>query len=68
MTLLSGVFTSTCRPGLSGMSQMEFLELVAAAGLEDAQTPEAAVEVTFCRCVSGKDMVCRCRLTLSNPH
>lgn len=52
---ITGVFTSTCKPGSSGMTRGEFLELISASGLcGDAhnQTAEVAVEVTFCRCVS----------------
>ena len=54
---ITGVFTSTCKPGSQGMTRGEFLELISAAGLcgdGQAQTPEVAVDVTFCRCVSGR--------------
>ena len=54
---ITGVFTSTCKPGSQGMTRGEFLELISAAGLcgdGQSQTPEVAVDVTFCRCVSGR--------------
>lgn len=55
---ITGVFSSTCKPGSSAVTRDEFMELIAAAGLcgdGAGQSREMAVDVTYARCVSGKD-------------